>query len=159
MTLVLIAVFVPTEFMGGLTGALFTEFAFTLVGAVVISAVNALTLSPMLASRMLRSHHDTKSQWERKVCHLHRRRNSSWLHTRYQRMLHSTLNELAVVIVFAVVVLASIYGPFSFSKSELAPQEDQGFIIGSFMLAPTATSRTEFGVAESAAQQIAKTFN
>ncbi len=138
MTLVLIAVFVPIGFMGGLTGALFTEFAFTLVGAVVISAINALTLSPMMASRMLRSHHDTKSQWERKVVS-YIDEKFDWLHTRYQRTLHATLNEVTVVVVFAAIILTSIYGLFIYSKSELAPQEDQGFIIGSFTPAPTAT--------------------
>ena len=56
MTVVLIAVYVPIGFQGGLTGALFTEFAFTLVGAVTVSAVVALTLSPMMSSRLLRPH-------------------------------------------------------------------------------------------------------
>jgi multidrug efflux pump len=138
MTLVLVAVFVPIGFMGGLTGALFTEFAFTLVGAVVISAINALTLSPMMASRMLRSHHDTKAAWERKVVS-YIDEKFDWLHSRYQRLLHATLNELGVVVAFAVIVLGSIYGLFIFSKSELAPQEDQGFIIGSLTPSPTAT--------------------
>src|SRR6185437_15584764 len=55
MTVVLIAVYVPIAFQGGLTGALFTEFAFTLVGTVTISAIVALTLSPMMSSRMLRA--------------------------------------------------------------------------------------------------------
>ncbi|GAA0574426.1 efflux RND transporter permease subunit [Rhizomicrobium electricum] len=138
MTLVLVAVFVPIGFMGGLTGALFTEFAFTLVGAVVISAINALTLSPMMASRMLRSHHDTKANWERKVVS-YIDEKFDWLHSRYQRVLHATLNELAVVVVFAAIILGSIYGLFVYSKSELAPQEDQGFIIGVFTPSPTAT--------------------
>ena len=108
MTLVLVAVYVPIGFIGGLTGALFVEFAFTLVGAVVISAIVALTLSPMMASRMLRSHDDTRSPWERRGRYLYRR-EIRWLHMRYQRLLHSTLNELPVVVVFAVIVLGSIY--------------------------------------------------
>ena len=57
MTVVLIAVYVPIGFQGGLTGALFTEFAFTLVGAVTVSAIIALTLSPMMCSRLLRAAH------------------------------------------------------------------------------------------------------
>ena len=56
MTVVLIAVYVPIGFQGGLTGALFTEFAFTLVGAVTVSAIIALTLSPMMCSRLLKPH-------------------------------------------------------------------------------------------------------
>src|SRR6202042_1553778 len=54
MTVVLVAVYLPIGFMGGLTGALFTEFAFTLAGAVTISAVIALTLSPMMCSKLLK---------------------------------------------------------------------------------------------------------
>jgi multidrug efflux pump len=140
MTLVLVAVYVPIGFIGGLTGALFTEFAFTLVGAVVISAIVALTLSPMMASRMLRSHHDTKSEWERKVVTFIDEK-FTWLHDHYKRLLHSTLNELSVVVVFAVIVIGSIYFLFTMSKSELAPQEDQGVVIGFFTPAPTATLR------------------
>ena len=59
MTVVLIAVYVPIAFQGGLTGALFTEFAFTLVGAVTISGIVALTLSPMMSSQMLKAHDQT----------------------------------------------------------------------------------------------------
>jgi multidrug efflux pump len=138
MTLVLIAVFVPIGFMGGLTGALFTEFAFTLVGAVVISAINALTLSPMMASRMLRSHHDTKAAWERKVV-AYIDEKFDWLHTRYQRILHATLDQLAVVVVFSGLIMGLIVVLFMLARSELAPTEDQGFIIGGFTSSPTAT--------------------
>jgi multidrug efflux pump len=138
MTLVLVAVYVPIGFMGGLTGALFTEFAFTLVGAVVISATVALTLSPMMASRMLHSHHDTKSAIERRVVTFIDDKFDT-LHNWYQRTLHATLDQLAVVVVFAVIVLASIYGLYVQSKSELAPTEDQGFVIASLTPAPTAS--------------------
>jgi multidrug efflux pump len=138
MTLVLVAVYVPIGFMGGLTGALFTEFAFTLVGTVVISATIALTLSPMMASRMLHSHHDTKSNLERRIVTFIDEKFDA-LRIGYQRLLHGTLNETPVVVVFAVIAMTSIYFLFSMSKSELAPQEDQGFIIGTFTPAPTAT--------------------
>ena len=138
MTLVLVAVYVPIGFMGGLTGALFTEFAFTLVGTVVISATVALTLSPMMASRMLRSHHDTKSALERRVVGFIDEK-FSWLHNHYQRLLHATLDQTQVVVVFAILVLGSIYLLFTMSKSELAPQEDQGVVIGTITPAPTAT--------------------
>lgn len=140
MTLVLVAVYVPIGFIGGLTGALFTEFAFTLVGAVVISAIVALTLSPMMASRMLKSHHDVKSQWEHKLVAFIDDK-FTWLHDHYKRLLRSTLNELPVVVVFAVIVIGSIYFLFTMSKSELAPQEDQGVVIGLFTPAPTSTLR------------------
>lgn len=140
MTLVLVAVYVPIGFIGGLTGALFTEFAFTLVGAVVISAIVALTLSPMMASRMLQSHHDVKSEWEHKLVAFIDAK-FTWLHDHYKRLLRSTLNELPVVLVFAVIVVGSIYFLFTMSKSELAPQEDQGVVIGMLTPSPTATLR------------------
>ena len=72
MTVVLIAVYVPIGFQGGLTGALFTEFAFTLVGAVTVSAIIALTLSPMMSSRLLRAHSPGARDWESRLVALHR---------------------------------------------------------------------------------------
>src|SRR5581483_4426333 len=72
MTIVLVAVYVPIGFQGGLTGALFTEFAFTLIGAVTVSAIIALTLSPMLASRFLKSHageSEHVGNWEDRLVH------------------------------------------------------------------------------------------
>ncbi|MBU6297299.1 MAG: efflux RND transporter permease subunit [Alphaproteobacteria bacterium] len=138
MALVLVAVYVPIGFIGGLTGALFVEFAFTLVGAVIISAIVALTLSPMMSSRLLHSHADTRSQLERRVVTYIDEKFDA-LHSAYQRLLHSALNELPVVIVFAVIVLGSIYLLFTMSKSELAPNEDQGIVIASLTTPPTAT--------------------
>ena len=138
MALVLVAVYVPIGFIGGLTGALFVEFAFTLVGAVVISATVALTLSPMMASRLLHSHAATRSPLERRIV-TYIDAKFDVLHNAYRRLLHSTLNELPVVIVFAAIVLGSIYMLFTLSKSELAPNEDQGIVIASLTTPPTAT--------------------
>ena len=72
MTIVLIAVYVPIAFQGGLTGALFTEFAFTLVGAVTISGIVALTLSPMMSSRLLKPHDHDAAGWQQRLARLHR---------------------------------------------------------------------------------------
>ena len=95
MTVVLIAVYVPIGFQGGLTGALFTEFAFTLVGAVTVSAIIALTLSPMMTSRLLRAHTPGARDWEsRLVAFIDR--GFSALHRRYQRWLAGSLNYLPV---------------------------------------------------------------
>ncbi|MDE1937381.1 MAG: efflux RND transporter permease subunit [Alphaproteobacteria bacterium] len=138
MALVLVAVYVPIGFIGGLTGALFVEFAFTLVGAVIISAIVALTLSPMMSSRLLHSHADTRSPLERRIVTYIDKKFDA-LHGAYQRLLHSALNELPVVIVFAVIILGSIYMLFTLSKSELAPNEDQGIVIASLTTPPTAT--------------------
>jgi multidrug efflux pump len=138
MTVVLIAVYVPIGFLGGLTGALFTEFAFSLVGAVTISAVIALTLSPMMCSRMLKPHDPAGRGWEAHlVIWLDRAFES--LHKRYERLLHGTLDYVPVTAVFALIVLGSIYFLYAGAKSELAPQEDQGVLIASSTAAPNST--------------------
>jgi multidrug efflux pump len=138
MALVLVAVYVPIGFIGGLTGALFVEFAFTLVGAVVISSIVALTLSPMLSSRILRSHEATGEGWERTLVTYIDGKFEALRH-RYQNALHSSLNETPVIIVFAAIIFISIYFLFSLSKSELAPQEDQGILLSQLTPAPSAT--------------------
>ena len=138
MTIVLVAVYVPIGFQGGLTGALFTEFAFTLVGAVTISAVVALTLSPMLCSKLFKPHNPDNHGWEQNlVAYLDRMFDR--LHTKYQNLLRSSLNYLPVTLVFTALVLGSIYFLYSTARTELAPQEDQGVVIGLFTGAPDAT--------------------
>ena len=138
MTVVLIAVYVPIGFQGGLTGALFTEFAFTLVGAVTVSAIIALTLSPMMTSRLLRAHSPGARDWESRLVAFIDRRFGA-LHRRYQRWLSGSLNYLPVTVTFAVIILGSIYFFYTDSKTELAPQEDQGVIITSATSAPNST--------------------
>ena len=129
MALVLVAVYVPIGFIGGLTGALFVEFAFTLVGAVIISAVVALTLSPMMAKPAAAFAHAIRARSSERNIVTFIDEKFDALHSAYQRTLHSALNELPVVVVFAVIILGSIYLLFTLSKSELAPSEDQGIII------------------------------
>jgi multidrug efflux pump len=122
ISVVLIAVYVPIGFMGGLTGALFTEFAFTLAGAVGISAIVALTLSPMMCSRFLKPH--DKSKKHRFVNFIDTQFEK--IRTLYERLLHSSLNTLAVTAVFSVIILVSIYFLYATSQSELAPPGGQG---------------------------------
>ena len=138
MTVVLIAVYVPIAFQGGLTGALFTEFAFTLVGTVTISAIVALTLSPMMSSRLLKPHNVAGGGREQRLVQFIDRTFETLRH-RYQRRLHGSLNYLPVTAVFALIVLSSIYFLYAGAKSELAPQEDQGVVISSATMAPDAT--------------------
>ncbi|MCG6953277.1 MAG: efflux RND transporter permease subunit [Betaproteobacteria bacterium] len=138
MTVVLIAVYVPIGFLGGLTGALFTEFAFTLVGTVTVSAIVALTLSPMMCSRMLEPHDATPRGWQARLVQWLDRAFAA-LHRRYESLLHRTLDYVPVTLVFALLVVVSIALLYAGSKSELAPQEDQGVIIESSSAAPNAT--------------------
>ena len=133
ISVVLIAVYVPIGFQGGLTGALFSEFAFTLAGAVAVSAIVALTLSPMMASRFLKSGHD-ESRLVQTID-----RNFNWARKHYERMLNTVLRSWPVVVTFGFIVFASVFVLIKFSKSELAPQEDQGFLITYGYAAPNAT--------------------
>lgn len=126
MTITLAAVYAPIGFLQGLTGALFKEFALTLAGAVLISGLVALTLSPMMCSRLLR-HEENPSGLAHRLDLLF-----DTLKGRYQRALHGTLNTRPVVLVFAAIVLGLIPVLLSFTNSELAPEEDQGII---FMMA------------------------
>ncbi len=138
MTTVLVAVYIPIGFMGGLTGKLFTEFVFTLAAAVTISGIVALTLSPMMCSRLLKPYDPHQKGWQaRLVVFLDRRFYA--LRQRYQRLLHRTLNYFPVTVVFALIVLGSIYFLYAGAKSELAPKEDQGVIITASTSAPNAT--------------------
>jgi multidrug efflux pump len=138
MTVVLLAVFVPIGFQGGLTGALFVEFAFTLAAAVTVSAVIALTLSPMMCSRLLKPHRADAHDWETRLVRFIDVRFDKLLHW-YQRKLESSLRYTPVTAVLVFLVLGSIYFMYSSAKSELAPQEDQAFILAQATPAPNAT--------------------
>jgi multidrug efflux pump len=138
MTVVLGAVYVPIGFQSGLTGALFAEFAFALVGAVTVSGVVALTLSPMLCSRLLKAPDPQHRGWEEKLTY-YIDSGFARLRSVYERRLHGSLNYLPVTLVFAFIVLSSIYFLFITAHTELAPQEDQGVIITQSIAAPNAT--------------------
>jgi multidrug efflux pump len=120
MTLTLAAVYAPIAFIGGLTGALFSEFALTLAGAVIISGIVALTLSPMMCSRVLKDHDHQGgfADW------LDRRFES--LNARYQRRLNACLDNRGAVMTFAIGIVAGIPLLFVISQQELAPEEDKG---------------------------------
>lgn len=122
MTITLAAVYAPIGFLTGLTGALFKEFALTLAGAVVISGIVALTLSPMMCALLLRREQNPSGLAHR-LDQLFER-----LKGRYQRVLHATLDSRPVVLVFAVIILCLIPVLLKFTQNELAPNEDQGVI-------------------------------
>ena len=134
MTVVLIAVYVPIGFQGGLTGALFTEFAFTLAGAVAVSGVVALTLSPMMCSRFFRPEQDS-GRFVQAIDRVFGK-----VHDRYQRLLHALLDTWVVLIVMAALLMVVLGVMFRMSQSELAPEEDQGVVLSQVVGDPTATS-------------------
>ncbi len=127
MTLTLAAVYAPIAFMGGLTGALFKEFAFTLAGAVIISGIIALTLSPMMCSRILRHEDDDKTGLPARI-----ERTFDAIQRVYSRILAGSLKDRWITLSFAVIVLISLGFLFVSIPSELAPQEDQGVVFVSY---------------------------
>jgi multidrug efflux pump len=134
MVIVLVAVYLPIGFQGGLTGALFVEFAFTLAGAVAVSGVVALTLSPMMCSRIFRS--SQNSGWmARHVDAIFERVRHG-----YARLLGSLLQTYSVLIVMAVILIGLLVAMFMMSQSELAPSEDEGIVVGLMNGPPTATA-------------------
>lgn len=126
MSTTLVAVFLPIGFVGGLTGVLFVEFAFTLAASVILSGIVALTLSPVMCAYILKPHQAEGKQDKSLEAWLNTRFEN--LRTGYQRQLHSTLNTMPVILTFAAIVLVSCYFLFITSPSELEPAEDQGFV-------------------------------
>jgi multidrug efflux pump len=133
MTIVLVAVYIPIGFQGGLTGALFTEFAFTLAAAVTVSGIIALTLSPMMTSRIFSS--DQESGRFVKFID----RQFGRLHRGYERLLHSFLDTWIVIVIMGLLLLGGTVYLFMTSKSELSPQEDQGIVLANVLGPPNAT--------------------
>jgi multidrug efflux pump len=133
MTVVLIAVYVPIGFQGGLTGALFTEFAFTLAGAVTVSGVIALSLSPMMCSRFFRAEQES-GRFTRFID-----RQFERVHRGYGRLLSATLDTWPVFTVMGALLLGATVYLFMTSKTELAPQEDQGIVLSQIIGPPNAT--------------------
>ncbi len=136
MTTTLVAVYLPIGFMGGLTGTLFVEFAFSLAGAVLLSGVVALTLSPMMCAKILKAH-DPEHRGNRFEAWLNRQFEK--LAGSYERRLHGALNDVPTVLVFGLIILVSCYFLFVTSPSELEPKEDQGFVLVSATADPYVT--------------------
>ncbi len=133
MTITLAAVYVPIGFQGGLTGALFREFAFTLAGAVFLSGVVALTLSPMMASKLV-----TAGARSGRLARASARVFDG-VKRRYARALDRTLSARPAVYAVWAVVTALVVPMYLFSPVELAPAEDQGVLFGALDMPANAT--------------------
>ena len=133
MTITLAAVYAPVGIQGGLTGSLFREFAFTLAGAVIVSGVVALTLSPMMGAKLLRAG-DTERGF------------AGWINRRfdtvrqaYTRTLTGTLRYRPVVLTLWIIVALLMVPFYMFSQRELAPAEDQGVVFGIIQASANST--------------------
>ncbi len=133
MTITLAAVYAPIGIQGGLTGALFREFAFTLAGAVVVSGIVALTLSPMMSSKLLRA--DASHKGLAGVIN----RTFDKVRGTYTGLLSGTLKYRPVVLTIWAIVAVLMVPFYMFSMHELAPSEDQGVVFGVIQAAPNAT--------------------
>ncbi|TCT05443.1 multidrug efflux pump [Tepidamorphus gemmatus] len=122
MTLTLVAVYAPIGFMSGATGRLFTEFALTLAGAVLVSGFVALTATPMMCSKLLR--HQVSHSWLYRVFEV----GLNGLNNGYRRLLAACMRVRPLVLVIGLAVAGSGYWLFTQLNSELAPYEDQGTI-------------------------------
>ena len=125
MSLTLASVYAPIGFMTGLTGKLFSEFAFTLAGAVLFSGFIALTLSPMMCSKFYRSNENLDTGFQGLV-----NRTFKGLTAGYRSALQTTIKLRYLVVVVALLIYASCFFFYTHISKELAPQEDQGAIIG-----------------------------
>ncbi|MBS0379321.1 MAG: efflux RND transporter permease subunit [Proteobacteria bacterium] len=129
ISVVLVAVYIPIGFQGGLTGSLFSEFAFTLAGAVAVSALIALTLSPMMCARFFKMEHGGTNRLVQMID-----RNFERITGIYHRLLHPMLEAWRPVVVFGGVIVLLIVVMMAMpmmgvsAKSELAPAEDQSFM-------------------------------
>jgi multidrug efflux pump len=133
MTLTLVAVYLPLAFSTGRTGRLFIEFALTLAGAVLVSGFTALTLSPMMSSRLLK----TNEQHGR--FYLAGERALRWLDAKYRGVLEAALRWRWAVVAAGIAVFVGAGVLWTMLPKELAPQEDQGLVIG-FGIAPEGST-------------------
>ena len=120
MTIALIAVYSPMALMGGITGTLFKEFALTLAGAVFISGIVALTLSPMMTSKLLKDH-SAPSKLEERV-----NRTLTKINNAYTYVLGLVMANRKCMLVFAAAIFATLPVLFNSLSSELTPTEDKG---------------------------------
>ena len=123
MTLTLAAVYAPLAFAPGRTGRLFTEFALTLAGAVLVSGFTALTLTPMMCSKLLR-HNPSPNRFDRGMESV-----LVWITSRYESALRFVLRQRWIVLLVMLAAGAGSWYLFTTSKSELAPLEDRGVIL------------------------------
>lgn len=150
-TLVLGAVFVPVAFLGGVTGQLYRQFAVTLTVSVLLSAVNALTLSPALASLLLRPPHRHIAPLRWFSAALDRTRNG------YVRVAGWIGAHIVLLIAIFILVSAALYGAFRALPTGFLPSEDQGYFFVNVQLPDAAAFPRTQAVVDNIEQQLKNT--
>jgi hydrophobe/amphiphile efflux-1 (HAE1) family protein len=139
IVLVLLAVFVPTTFIGGISGQLYKQFALTIAAATVLSGLNALTLTPALCALLLRKAPERKAWFFRRFDHLYNK-----VQHRYERMVDFLLRRpLLTFLSFLLLTVGTLY-LFTHRPTTFLPEEDDGYFIVAVQLPPAASlERTE----------------
>lgn len=146
-TLVLLAIFVPIAFLGGITGKIYQQFAITIATAVSFSSLNALTLSPAICATMLTDIKPTKIKvliWFNELV--------SFTRDKYAAFARLIGRHIFVIILLFLVLLGFAFGAFKMNKTSFVPSEDQGFVMASIQLPEGAT----LGRTETIAKQLAE---
>ena len=143
ITLVMAAVFVPVSFIGGTSGTFYREFGVTMAVSIIISAVNALTLSPALCAIFLKPHGEEEKKLSR-IDRFHQAFNVQYekINKKYQRGVEKIINHGKVAGTAVVVGIVALIVSMSFTKTGLVPDEDTGTLFA-FISTPPGTSQTE----------------
>jgi len=143
ITLVMAAVFVPVSFIGGTSGTFYREFGVTMAVSIIISAVNALTLSPALCAIFLKPHGEEEKKLSR-IDRFHQAFNVQYekINKKYQRGVEKIINHGKIAGTAVVVGIVALIVSMSFTKTGLVPDEDTGTLFA-FVSTPPGTSQTE----------------
>ena len=148
-TLVLVAVFLPVAFIGGLSGQLYSQFAITIAVSVAISGAVALTLTPAMCALLL-----SRDQTEESPAFAWFNRGFDWLTNGFVRVVDWMLRHALITLLLFVALIGSTLWLLERMSSGLVPQEDQGFLLAVYQLPPvSALGRTE-AVRENLSQQV-----
>ena len=144
ITLVMAAVFVPVSFMGGTSGTFYREFGVTMAVSIVISALNALTLSPALCAIFLKPHSKDEHKKLSRVDRFHMAFNTQYdkINTKYQRVVEKTINHRWISSLAVILGIVALVVTMKFTQTGLVPNEDTGTLFAMISL-PPGTSQVE----------------
>ena len=144
ITLVMAAVFVPVSFMGGTSGTFYREFGVTMAVSIVISALNALTLSPALCAIFLKPHSKDEHKKLSRVDRFHMAFNTQYdkINTKYQRVVEKIINHRWISSLAVILGIVALVVTMKFTQTGLVPNEDTGTLFAMISL-PPGTSQVE----------------